>query len=191
MLKKLRVVFTMALLFASISACALFGSQVTVGENERGVVADDQGNFQVLQPGTHTLSPLAGKAVIYPLTDQVYTMTGELRALGSGAAYDAVESLSKDGRQLWIDSAVTFRFVESKLPDMHHWWNGPQQFVDGFIRPTTRNVVYNTASQYNYEEVISSKRSEVEAAMSQQLAEMFAQQGIELVKLTLLDVRGQ
>ena len=192
MLKKTLIALTMIFLFVSISACTLFGSQVTIGDNERGVVADDQGNLQVLQPGTHALSPFAGETTIYPLTDQVYTMTGQPGidddvVLGN----DAVEARSKDGRQLWIDAAVTFHFVESKLIDVRRTWQTPDRFLKGFIRPTTRNVIYNTAGQFNYEEVVSSKRSEVEEVIRQKLAEEFSRQGAELVKFSLLDVRGE
>ncbi len=190
-MKKLPIAVVTVLLSASMSACALFGSQVTVGENERGVVADDQGNLQVLQPGTHTLSPFAGEAVIYPLTDQVYTMTGQTGAVGSAVGDDAVEALSKDGRQLWIDSAVTFHFVESKLTDVRKLWHDPKNFVASFIRPMMRTAIYNRAYQYSYVEAVSSKRNEFEAAISQQLAEEFARQGAELVKFSLLDARGQ
>ena len=190
-MNKLSIVFVMSLFFAFISACAFFGSQVTVGENERGVFVDDKGDFQVLQPGTHTLSPFAGEAVIFPLTDQVYTMTGEPGAVGSVVGDDAVEVRSKDGRQMWIDSAVSFRFVESKLTDVSRLWRDPESFVNGFIRPATRNIVYNTAYQFNYEEVVSAKRNEVESVMGQKLAEEFAKQGAELVKFSLLNVRGQ
>ena len=59
-----------------------------------------------------------------------------------------------------------------------------------FARPLATSV-YNTAVQFNYEEVISSKRSEVEAVISQKLAEEFSKQGAELVKFSLLDVRGE
>ncbi len=189
-MKKPLIVFVTVLLFALMSACALFGSQVTISENERGVVADSQGKLDVLQPGTHALSPFVGEPVIYPLTDQVYTMTGQPEAVGSVAGDDAVEALSKDGRQLWINSAVAFRFIESELTGVRRTWHDPENFVNGFIRPTTRTIIYNTAYQFNYEEAISSKRSEIEAAISRQLAEMFAGQGVELVKFSLLDVRG-
>lgn len=191
-MKKLPVVFVVSLLFGSMSACTLFGSQVTVGENERGVVADDRGNFQVLLPGTHTLSLFMGDAVIYPMTDQVYAMTGQLGidddvVLGN----DAVEARSKDGRQLWIDARVTFHFVESKLIDVRRTWQTPDRFLNGFIRPTTRNVIYNTTYQFNYDEVVSSKRSEMEEIIGQKLAEEFSGPGAELVKFSLLEVRGE
>lgn len=186
--------FPIALAFIVIGllvACNFFGQSVTIADNERGVFADDQGNLQVLQPGTHTLSPFAGEAVIFPLADQVYTMTGQPGAVGSVVGDDAVEVRSKDGRQMWIDSAVSFRFDESKLTDVRRMWRDPEVFVNNFIRPTTRNIVYNTAYQFNYEDVVSAKRSEVEAVISQKLAEEFAKQGVELVKFSLLDVRGQ
>jgi regulator of protease activity HflC (stomatin/prohibitin superfamily) len=189
MKRRLPFVLVLALTMLLL-ACSFFGQSVAVADNERGVFADDQGNLQVLPPGTHMLSPFAGEAVIYPMTDQVYTMTGQLGAEGVVVGDDAVEARSKDGRQLWLDSAVTFHFVESKLTDVHRIWHDPERFVNSFIRPTTRNVVYNTAGQFNYEEVVSSKRGGVEAVMSRKLAEEFAKQGVELVKFSLLDVRG-
>ena len=94
----------------------------------------------MLQPGTHALSPFAGEAVIYPLTDQVYTMTGQLGTEGVVMGNDAVEVRSKDGRQLWISSAVTFHFVESKLTDVSKIWQDPERFVSSYIRPMTRNI---------------------------------------------------
>ncbi len=190
-MKKLLIAFVPVLLFALMSACALFGSQITIGENERGVVADSQGNLDVLQPGTHVLSPFDGEPVIYPLTSQVYTMTGQPGIVGSVVGDDAVEALSKDGRQLWIDSAVAFRFIESKLTSVRRIWHYPENFVSSFIRPTTRAIIYNTAYQFNYEDAISSQRNEFEAAISRRLTEEFAKQGVELVKFSLLDVRGE
>jgi len=191
MLNKLRMVSVMGLLFVSISACALFGSQITVADNERGVVADDQGQLQVLKPGTHILSPFWGEATIFPLADQTYVMTEQPTSESAFQGSDAVEARSKDGRQLWIGSTVTFHFVESKLTDVRRTWQGPKPFLYGFIRPTTRNLIYNSAVQHNYEEVVSSKRNEIEVVIRQKLAEEFSKQGAELVEFKLLDVRGE
>jgi regulator of protease activity HflC (stomatin/prohibitin superfamily) len=183
--------FLILVLTMWLLACSFFGQSVTIADNERGVVADDQGELQVLKPGTHVLSPFSSDATIFSLAAQTYTMTGKLGTGGTVQGDDAIEARSKDGRQLWIGAAVTYHFVESKLTDVRRTWQDPERFVDAFIRPTTRNAVYNTAGHFNYEEVISSKRSEIEAIISQQLAEEFAKQGVELVKFSLLDVRGE
>jgi hypothetical protein len=79
--------------------------------------------------------------VIYPLTDQVYTMTGQLGTEGVILGNDSIEARSKDGRQLWIDAAVTFHLVDSKLIDVHRLWNSPDRFLKGFIRPAARNAI--------------------------------------------------
>jgi regulator of protease activity HflC (stomatin/prohibitin superfamily) len=187
MLKKLFVVSVMGLLFVSISACALFGSQVTIADNERGVVANEKGEIQVLEPGTHMLPPFTGDAIIYPMTDQTYVMSAQGATIGN----DSVEARSKDGRILMVDASVTFRYLPSHLAEIRRIWQDPERFVSGYIRPVTRNIVYNTACQANYEDIISSKRSEIEAVISQKLAEEFSKQGVELVKFSLLDVRGE
>lgn len=186
MLKKLLVVSVIGLLFVSISACALFGSQVTIAENERGVVANERGEIQVLEPGTHVLPPLTGDVIIYPMTDQTY-----VSAQGGVIGSDSIEARSKDGRTLMVDASVTFRYVPSHLAEIRRTWQEPERFVNGFIRPATRNFVYNTAFQFSFEEATSSKRSEFESAVSQQLAEAFSEQGIELVQFKLLDVRSE
>jgi regulator of protease activity HflC (stomatin/prohibitin superfamily) len=178
------------MLIGSLLACSFFGQQVTIAENERGVVANDQGELQVLKPGTQMLSPFSGEVTLYSLADQTYAMAEQSTPDSNVQGNDAVEARSKDGRQLWISAAVTFHYVESRLTDVRKTWQAPDRFVGGFIRPTTRNVIYNTAVQYDMADAVSTKRSELEAAISQQLATEFAKQGAELVKFSLLEVRG-
>jgi regulator of protease activity HflC (stomatin/prohibitin superfamily) len=100
-------------LTVSLLACSLFGQSVTIAENERGVVADEQGKLQVLGPGTHALSPFIQSVEVYSLADQTYTMTEQPTSESAVQGNDVIEARSKDGRTLRIDAAVTFRFVES------------------------------------------------------------------------------
>lgn len=189
---KRRLPFALVLVVVGLLvACSFFGQSVTIAENERGVVADEQGELQILAPGAHTLSPFIQSVEVYSLADQTYTMKGQPETDGVVIGNDAIETRSKDGRRLWIDAAVTFHFVESKLIEVRRTWQGSERFLNGFIRPTTRNIVYNTAFQFSREEATSSKRGEFETAVSQKLAEEFSRQGAELVKFSLLDVRGE
>jgi regulator of protease activity HflC (stomatin/prohibitin superfamily) len=184
--------FALALmLIGSLLACSFFGERVTIAENERGVVANNQGELTLLEPGTHTLSPLFGDVTLYSLADQTYAMVNQSSPDSNDPRNDAVEARSKDGRQLWISAAVTFHYVESKLTDVRKTWQAPDRFASGFIRPTTRNVIYNTAVQYGMADAVSTKRSEFEMEISQKLAKEFAKQGVELVKFSLLDVTGR
>ena len=148
--------FALALmLIGSLLACSFFGERVTIAENERGVVANDQGELQLLEPGTHTLSPFSGEVTLYSLANQTYVMADQPTPDSTVQGNNAVEARSKDGRQLWISAAVNFHYIESKLTDIRKTWQAPDRFLGGFIRPTTRNVIYNTAVQYNMIEVIS------------------------------------
>ena len=187
MLNKLRMVSVMGLLFVSISACALFGSQVTIADNERGVVANEKGEVQVLEPGTHMLPPFTGDAIIYPMTNQTYVMSSQGAALGN----DSVETRSKDEHLLMVDASITFRYLPSHLIEIRKLWETPERFISGFIRPVTRNVVYNKAVQFSLEEATSSKRSEFESVVRQELVDEFSKQGVELIEFKLLDVRGE
>ena len=101
---------------------------------------------------------------------------------------DAVEARTSDGQQVFIDATVRFYADPAKVVDLRRTWQGQDRYIQGFVRPTTRNVVYNAASRYKVEEIYGVKRTELQQVIQDQLTGQYAQQGLILDAFQLRNV---
>src|SRR5262245_34062940 len=104
-----------------------------------------------LNSGTHIVVPIIQQvAVDYPITQQEYTMAAASTE-GAQAGDDAVESRTKDGQTVKLDITVLFRIVPAEAGQLYLSWN--ENYISGFVRPTTRALVREVASKYTAEQI--------------------------------------
>src|SRR6266545_2935269 len=166
-----------AILMTTVGAGLVF-----VEPDERGVVITiGKGGIlpDALEPGIHWIIPFVQRVELYSIARATYTMAA---AAGEGQVQgdDSIEARTKDGQQVYIDASVIYAVDPNKLVNLHITWK--HTYEDNVVRPVARAAIRDAVSQYGVEEIVSTKRSELEKAISDSI-----EQGLELNNLKMVD----
>ncbi|MBI3761501.1 MAG: prohibitin family protein [Chloroflexi bacterium] len=177
-------------LVAAIALTTAASSVIFIQPEQRGVVisalpGENGVKQQALQPGLQWVVPFFQNVITYQISRQTYTMsavTGE----GQQSGDDSVKARTKDGQQVFIDSSVIYGVDPAKVVQVHITWQG--RYQDELVRPAARGTIRDIASQYGIEEIVSSKRTEMEASITDTLSKKMAENGLILVDFVLRDI---
>lgn len=176
--------FVIAVLLSTLSAGLVF-----INPEDRGVVISalqpEGYRPSALNPGLHFVVPFAENVVEYPISKQTYTMSiapneGELKG------DDSITARTADGQQVYIDASVIYQIDQSKVIQVHIQWQ--DRYASDLVRPLARGVIRDLISQYNVEQVVTSKRVEMADAISEALTTQFQKNGLVLVGFILRNV---
>jgi len=140
---------------------------------------------QPIGPGLHWIVPFAESVRPYSIAKKTYTMsssTGEGQITGD----DSVEARTKDGQIVHIDASVIYGIDASKIIPLHITWQ--DRYEDNLVRPTSRGIIRDMASQYGVEEIVSSKRADLEQQITAALQEKLSDNNLILVDFVLRDI---
>jgi regulator of protease activity HflC (stomatin/prohibitin superfamily) len=114
---------------------------------------------QPLAPGLHLILPFFENVKAYSVARQTYTMSG---TTGEGQVQgdDSIEARTKDGQQVYIDASVIYAIDPAQLIKLHITWQN--RFEDNVVRPVARAAIRDAVSQFGVEEIVSTKRTELE-----------------------------
>jgi regulator of protease activity HflC (stomatin/prohibitin superfamily) len=137
-------------------------------------------------PGLHWIVPVAENVRIYSIAKQTYTMsstTGE----GQVAGDDSVQARTKDGQQVYIDASVTYQIDPTKIVNLNITWQA--RYEENLVRPQSRGIIRDVVSQYGVEEIVSSKRTELEQSITKALTKIFAENDLTLENFIVRNIR--
>ena len=155
---------------------------------ERGIVIspyDPQGyRTASLGPGLHWIIP--GETVtLYPISRQTYTMSAAATE-GNVAGDDSIRARTKDGQEVFIDASGIYAIDPGSIVQLHITWQG--RYQDELVRPLARGIIRDMASQYGVEEIVSTKRTELEDKITQELTTKLGENSLTLVDFVLRDI---
>jgi regulator of protease activity HflC (stomatin/prohibitin superfamily) len=76
---------------------------------------------------------------------------------------DSIQARTKDGQQVFIDASVIYKADPTQIIQLHiNWQNRYEEMV---VRPVARAAIRNAVSQFGVEELVSTKRAELEQAI--------------------------
>jgi regulator of protease activity HflC (stomatin/prohibitin superfamily) len=188
---RISIVLVLLLLVVGLGLNAVGSGLVFIDQFEAGVVVSPLTPGGVrpdpLTPGVHLIIPFLESVDRFSVAQQEYTMSG---AFSEGAieGNDAVEARTSDGQQVFIDATVRFSVDPAKAVDVRRRWQTQERYTSGFVRPTTRNVIYNTSARYKVEEIYGTKRAELQQAIYEQLLTEFTRQGLVLEAFQLRNI---
>lgn len=178
------VLIVLAVVLSTVSAGLVF-----VQPDERGVVVsavEEKGYRDVpLQPGLRWVIPFAENVQLYSISRQTYTMsmaTTEGDVLGD----DSIRARTKDGQEVFIDASVIYSIDPEKVVMLHIDWQN--RFQDEVVRPLSRGIIRDLASQYGVEEIVSTKRLELENSITLELEKKFSENDLIMVDFVLRDI---
>ncbi|MBL8101670.1 MAG: prohibitin family protein [Anaerolineales bacterium] len=178
------------LLVAAVLLTAASASIVFIEPDELAIVVTVVGGEGIrpepLTAGLHWVIPFAERVERYSILNQTYTMSS-VADEGQGAGDDSIQVRTKDGQQVYIDASVIYAVDPNKSVDLYRTWRF--SFQDGLVRPQSRGVIRDVASQYGVEEIVSSQRLEMEQAITEELEKIFEENNLVLRDFVLRNIR--
>jgi len=175
-------------LIGGVVLSTLGAGLVYVEPTERGVVktiASGGIRSDTLNSGLHWIIPFVEEAVVYPISRQTYTMSAVANE-GQTSGDDSIRARTKDGQEVFIDASVIYQIDPTKIVELHINWQN--RYENELVRPATRNTIRDAVSQYGVEEIVSSKRVEMEELVTREMAKKFASNDLVLVTFLLRDI---
>jgi regulator of protease activity HflC (stomatin/prohibitin superfamily) len=152
------------------------------------VITANQGGIrpEPLTAGIHFVIPVVERVEIYSILRQTYTMSA-VGTEGAVSGDDSIQVRTKDGQQVFIDASVIYSVDPKKAIDLYRTWR--MTYEDGLVRPQSRGVIRDVSSQYGIEEIVSTKRAEMEAEITKQLTDIFSKNNLILQDFVLRNIR--
>ncbi|MBI3163240.1 MAG: prohibitin family protein, partial [Chloroflexi bacterium] len=138
-----------------------------------------------LQPGLRWIIPFAEQVTRYPISRQTYTMSSSAGE-GQIAGDNSIRARTNDGQEILIDASVIYSIDPGKIIELHINWQS--RYQDELVRPASRNTIRDAVSQYSVEEIVSTKRAEMETEITNALTESFSENDLILVSFLLRDI---
>lgn len=141
---------------------------------------------QPIGPGLHWIVPFVEDVRKYSIAKQTYTMSSTPNE-GIVTGDDSVQARTKDGQQVFIDASVTYSIDPSKIIDLNITWQ--DRFEDQVVRTQSRGIIRDAASQYGVEEIVSTKRAELEKSITDALSQIFGKNDLVLQNFVVRNIR--
>lgn len=138
-----------------------------------------------LQSGLHFVVPLLENVEKYSKAKQTYTMSAA-PSEGQRTGDDSIRARTKDGQEVFIDASVIYAINPANVVNLHITWQ--KRYGEELVRPLVRGVIRDAASQYGIEEIVSSKRGELEGFITEQLTAKMAENDLIMVDFVLRDI---
>ncbi|MBK9781011.1 MAG: prohibitin family protein [Anaerolineales bacterium] len=179
------VLVVAAVLLTSIGAGLIF-----VEPDELAIVVTVLGEGGIrpdpLESGLHWIIPFAERVERYPKVNQNYTMSSTPDE-GSVSGDDSIQVRTKDGQQVYIDASVLYAVDPNKVVQLYSTWRF--DYEDQLVRTQARGVIREVASQYGVEEIVSTKRAEMEQLITDQLLKIFSENNLIMRDFVLRNIR--
>jgi regulator of protease activity HflC (stomatin/prohibitin superfamily) len=180
---------TVAVLITAFVLTIIGAGLVFVNPEERGVVisalADKGYREEPLAPGLSWIVPFAERVELYKISRQTYTMSVAAQE-GQVTGDDSIRARTKDGQEVFIDASIIYSIDPNQVIPLHINWQN--RFEDQVVRPAARNAIRDAVSQYGVEEIVSTKRAEMEKLISESITGKFAQNDLVMVDFLLRDI---
>jgi regulator of protease activity HflC (stomatin/prohibitin superfamily) len=155
----------------------LFGNSmfVTLQPGERGVIfrkfTSGLDKENIYQPGFHIIAPW-NQVFVYDVKEQQREET--------------MDVLDKNGLSISVEVSVRFNPTYDRIGYLHEIFG--KRYIDQIIIPEVRSSVRQVAGRYQAEEIYSTKRSEVEAAIINETKEVLSKNNIEMKALLIRSI---
>jgi len=180
------VLAVVALLLTGLGAGLVF-----IEPNERGVVispyafrAPNGYLTDAITPGLRWIVP-GERVQTYDISRQTYTMSSVAQE-GQTSGDDSIRARTKDGQEVFVDASIIYSIDTTKVIQLHIDWQN--RYQNEVVRPAARNAIRDAVSQYGVEEIVSSKRAEMEQLIHESISEKFGQNDLVLIDFLLRDI---
>ena len=178
------IIVVLIVLIGLVSSTIIF-----VQPDETGVVISriTKGGIrgEPLNSGLHFVVPLLENVEKYSISKQTYTMSAATSE-GQRTGDDSIRARTKDGQEVFVDASVIYAINPANVVNLHITWQ--KRYGEELVRPLVRGIIRDAASQYGIEEIVSSKRGELEALVTEELTIKMAENDLIMVDFVLRDI---
>lgn len=135
--------------------------------------------------GLRFITPALEQVQRYPIHWQTYTMSGRPQE-GEWNGDDSISARTSDGQEVSIDCSIIFQIDPEQAIRVHVDWQN--RYIDDFVRPVTRGVIRTLVSQYQAEEVNSSRRKDLEREIDRAVRAALQDKGFVLDRFILRNI---
>jgi regulator of protease activity HflC (stomatin/prohibitin superfamily) len=100
---------------------------------------------------------------------------------------DSVAARTSDGQEIFLDASVIYAIDPEQVIKVHIDWQ--TRYTDELVRPLARGIVRDAVSQFGVEEVVSTKRFELQQFITENMAASLAQNGLTLTDFVLRNIQ--
>jgi len=131
-------------------------------------------------------NPIQSTVVTYPTFIQRVAWTHD-KAEGKPSNEELTFN-TKDSVPVNIDVAVSYQLEAPRVPEFYTKFRADNidSFTHGFLRDTTRNIVANIGSEYNFDEINGTKKEEFLQRSGKQLHETVGLYGVNIQQFGLI-----
>lgn len=159
----------------------LFGAAYTVDDGERTVVTRFGEVQKVSDPGLHLKIPMADAIHPYEVRTQAYTMSSAVSEGDKVDKDDSIDALTAEGLNVEVDITVRYHIDPTQVGEIYeNVGTNERAIVERIVRPTTREAVRSSSSQYDVESIYSNKRAEFSDAIEDDIRDDFESKGLVL-----------
>jgi regulator of protease activity HflC (stomatin/prohibitin superfamily) len=186
----------LSLLLAAVVAIVLlvivFSAWRSINPGYVGIVFD-KANHNVttgaLDPGWAFINPFTQAIQEYPITIQTYPMV-QNSTEGPVTGDDSIKIQSDEGQQINLDVVIQYQVEKDQASQLYVDWGGaPINVVeDGVVRQYTRSEVPVVCAKYGWEEITSTKRSDIVEEITKVLHDEFEKRHLSLVSFGIREV---
>ncbi len=180
---------TTIMLVIAILMTVLGAGLVFIEPYEVGVVVTilGQGGMrpEPLDAGLHWILPFVERVERFSISRQTFTMA-KTPSEGETMGTLTVEARTLDGQRIFVDSSVIYEIDPTQVTSLYRMWK--HDYQENLIHPETRGIIRDSVSQYRVEEVVSSKRFEMTAQITENLRQVLEDNGMVLVDFVLRDI---
>lgn len=172
------------LLLIGLAVAVVSRSFVVVPAGHVGVVFNVFGGVQpgALGEGFHILLPGVQNVILYDARLKEVTLA-QGKSGNASPGEDAITARSKEGLDIGVDVTVQYRIKREEAPLLHR--NLGPNYLETLITPQIRSKIRDAVGLFNAAELISTQRTQLEAAVTQGLKKDLNAQHIELVSVLL------
>lgn len=182
-----KIYFTLAIAIALVMIIAdgvvavPAGSVAVIFDQGRGVLS------QAMSEGLHFKIPFWQKSILMSMRTQEYTMS-ITPSEGAVMGDDSIEARSRDGQVVRIDATILYHVEANDAPLVYQKLGREYDYRRIVIRPKAREVLRNAVAKFDAIDLVSDKRDEIAALMSQQLKAGYEQHKVTLEAVVLRNV---
>lgn len=141
---------------------------------------------QPIGPGLNLIIPGIESVQKYSIASQTYTMSST-SSEGVVQGDDSIQARTRDGQQIFIDASVIYAIDPNKLIQLHITWQN--RYEEMVVRPVARAAIRDAVSQFGVEEIVSTKRNDLEKAIRDEIESSFSRNHIIMTDFLLRNIR--
>ena len=139
-------------------------------------------------PGLHLKIPFWQIAKLFNVQTLEYAIRkgfdlGNEEALGD----EPLNVVTKDNKLITIEGTILFHVQKERLPEL--WEEIGERFVSKIIRPVSRSRIRSVIAQFEFDQIRTNSRKEIEEDIQEELERVFISKGLIVERVLLSEIK--